>query len=154
MDFNLEKFAATLVTSMSEAVVYADPDGTIVWWNHGAEQMFGYSTAEAVGQTLDIIIPQNLRARHWEGYHHTMETGQSQYGAGDLLSVPAICRDGSRISVAFTIVPFRDDAGRVTGIAAVMRDATEQFEEMRSLRRQVAQHLAASRQNTTPADGR
>lgn len=152
MEFDVEKFGTVLVSSMSEAVIYADAGGIIRWWNGGAERIFGYSAPEAVGQTLDIIIPENLRARHWDGYNHTMETGESRYDAGALLSVPAIRKDGSRISVEFTIVPFRDNAGHMTGIAAVMRDATKQFEEMRALRKQVAQYMAASREKAPDAN--
>ncbi len=147
MEFDLEQFSTSLVTAMSEAVIYADADGTIRWWNGGAERMFGYSSKEAIGQSLDLIIPENLRARHWEGYYHTMETGETRYDGGALLSVPAIRKDGSRISVEFTIVPFRDDVGRMTALAAVMRDATKQFEEMRALRKQVAQYAAITRQS-------
>ncbi len=148
MEFDLENFSTALVTAMSDAVVYADADGAIRWWNGGAERMFGYSSEEAMGQTLDLIIPENLRARHWEGYYHTMETGETRYDGGALLSVPAIRKDGSRISVEFTIVPFRDDGGRMTAMAAVMRDVTKQFEEMRTLRKQVAQYLALARQSS------
>ncbi len=151
MELDLEQFATTLIRSMSEAVIYADADGIIRWWNGGAERMFGYSPREALGQSLDIIIPENLRARHWEGYNQTMETGESRYDAGALLSVPAIRKDGSRLSVEFTIVPFRAGPGRLAGIAAVMRDATKQFEEMRALRKQVAQYRATIGKSSTNA---
>ncbi len=138
-----ENFAERLVAGMPDAIVHADADGTIRHWNHGAERIFGFTAAEALGRSLDIIIPEGLRARHWDGYRATMATGQSRYGGGDLLSVPALRKDGTRISVEFTIVPFADDAGRMTGIAAVMRDVTARFEELRALRRQVAQHAKA-----------
>jgi PAS domain S-box-containing protein len=97
--------------------------------------MFGFATSEAMGQSLDIIIPAPLRDRHWAGYDKTMHTGATRYGAGDLLSVPAMRKDGTRISVEFTITPFRDDAGRMLGIAAVMRDVTARFEELKALRK-------------------
>ena len=144
-EFEIEQFATALVESMPDAVIFADRNGTIVWWNHGATVMFGYSREAALGRTLDIIIPENLRARHWEGYHHTMETGESRYGAQDLLAVPAIRQDGSRLSVEFTIVPFKDSSGRMMGIAAVMRDVTRQFAEARSLRKKLAQYVAAEK---------
>ena len=99
--------------------------------------------AEALGRSLDLIIPENLRERHWQGYRATLRTGQSRYGDGQILSVPAARKDGTRISVEFTIVPFTDDAGRMIGIAAIMRDATARFEELRALRRQLALHSAA-----------
>jgi PAS domain S-box-containing protein len=133
-----ESFAERLVAAMPDAIVHADAEGVIRHWNRGAERIFGFTAAEAVGQSLDIIIPEGLRARHWAGYRATMATGQSRYGGGDLLSVPALRKDGARISVEFTIVPFTDPAGRMTGIAAIMRDVTARFEELRALRKQLA----------------
>jgi PAS domain S-box-containing protein len=123
---------------MPDAVVYSDAEGKIQFWNKGAETIFGYTSDEAVGQSLDIITPENLRKRHWEGYDTTMRTGVTRYGAGDLLSVPAIRKDGSRLSTEFTIVPFKDDAGKMLGVAAIMRDVTKRFEEMRALRKAAA----------------
>lgn len=143
MSFELQRFALDLVEAMPDAVVYADTKGVIRYWNPGAERIFGYAVAEAVGQTLDLIIPENLRARHWEGFDRAMATGQSRYGAGDLLSVPARCKDGTRISVEFTVTMFRQQ-GEITGIVAVLRDVTRKFEETRALRKQVAQYQAAS----------
>ncbi len=139
-------FAAALVAGMSDALVYADADGTIRAWNRGAVRIFGFAEAEAVGRSLDIIIPANLRERHWQGYRETMRTGLTRYGDGQLLSVPAVRKDGARISVEFTIVPFTDASGQMTGIAAIMRDATSSFEELRELRKQVAA-LRAARAN-------
>ena len=131
-------FAQRLLEGTPDAVVHADAEGVIRVWNAGAERIFGFSAAEAVGQSLDIIIPQGLRARHWDGYRVTMATGQSRYGGGDLLSVPALRKDGARISVEFTIVPFKGADGRMEGICAVMRDVTARFEEVRALRKELA----------------
>jgi PAS domain S-box-containing protein len=138
-------FAERLVSGMSDAIVYADAEGLIRVWNPGATRVFGFAEAEAVGRSLDIIIPENLRERHWQGYRDTMRTGQSRYGDGQILSVPAVRKDGTRVSVEFTIVPFSDDAGRMIGIAAIMRDATTRFEELRALRRELALHPAVNR---------
>ena len=135
-----DRFADRMVAGTSDAVVYADAAGMIRFWNRGAARIFGFTEMEALGQSLDIIIPENLRKRHWDGYHGTMRTGQSRYGDGQLLSVPAVRKDGTRISVEFTIVPFTDDAGRMIGIAAIMRDVTARFEELRALRKEVAAH--------------
>jgi len=137
MTFDVQQFATALLRDMSDAVVYADRKGVIGFWNAGATRIFGFTDAEALGQSLDMIIPANLRERHWDGFRATMHTGQSRYGAGDLLSVPAMRKDGTRISVEFTIVPFRGADGAMEGIAAVMRDVTARFNELRSLRRQV-----------------
>jgi PAS domain S-box-containing protein len=138
MDFDPQRFASVLVREMADAVIYADAQGVIQFWNAGAERILGFTAVEAVGQTLDIIIPPNLRQRHWDGFNKTMRTGETRYQASDLLKVPAIRKDGRRISVEFTVLPFRDDAGQMTGIAAVMRDVTETFEAMRALRSQLA----------------
>ena len=138
----MEHFAERLVAGMSEAIIYAEADGVIRYWNHGAIRMFGFTTQEAVGQPLDIIIPPRLRERHWQGYHTTMRTGQSRYEIGHRLSVPAIRKDGTLISIEFTLVPFTDEAGHTAGIAAIMRDVTQSFEELRALRKAAAARRA------------
>jgi PAS domain S-box-containing protein len=137
-------FATVLVAGMSDALVYADADGTIRLWNRGAIRIFGFAEAEAIGQSLDIIIPASLRERHWQGYRETIRTGLTRYGDGQTLSVPAVRQDGTRISIEFTIVPFTDAAGQMIGIAAIMRDATRSFEELRALRKELAALRAAS----------
>jgi PAS domain S-box-containing protein len=133
-----DRFARTLVHGMPDAIVFADATGVIQVWNRGAERMFGFSEVEALGQPLDIIIPGSLRDRHWQGFRETMRTGETSYGDGQILAVPAVRKDGTRLSVEFTIVPFTGDAGRITGIAAIMRDVTARFEELRALRQQLA----------------
>lgn len=137
MSFDADQFGRDLVRNAADAIVYADAAGVIRFWNAGAARVFGFDAAEAIGQSLDIIIPANLRQRHWDGYNATMQTGRTRYGAGDLLAVPALRKDGTRISVEFTIMPFHDAAGRMAGIAAIMRDVTKRFEEMKALRAQL-----------------
>lgn len=133
-----EKIGQTILHSQADAVVVSDREGYIVLWNPGAERIFGFTEAEAVGQSLDLMIPESLRGRHWSGYRETVSTKQSRYGAGDLLSVPAIRKDGSRISVEFTIAMMMDDAGEVEGMVAIMRDITPRFEELKTLRKKLA----------------
>jgi PAS domain S-box-containing protein len=133
-----EQLGEALLASSSDAIVATDREGRITFWNPGAVRIFGFSQAEAVGQLLDLIIPENLRPRHWEGFRHTMATGTSRYGDGDLLSVPGLTKDGRRISVEFTIVIMREGEA-VTGTVAVMRDVTKRFAEVRELRRQLAE---------------
>jgi PAS domain S-box-containing protein len=130
-----------LLATVSDAIIATDRGGAITFWNPGAERIFGFTSAEAVGQSLDLIIPDNLKARHWSGYHRTMETGESRYGHGDLLSVPALTKNGRRISVEFTIVLLRDESDRPAGTAAILRDVTERFEEARKLKRELADAL-------------
>jgi len=128
-----------ILSTQSDAIVAADKDGMIVFWNPGAERIFDYSNAEAVGQSLDIIIPMRLRRRHWEGYRRVMEGAESRYGHGDLLAVPGITKGGRSISLEFTIVPLRSGSDSLVGLAAIMRDVTKRFEETRALRRKLAE---------------
>ena len=92
-----------IVEKAADAIIFADKEGIIRLWNSGAEAIFGYSKEEALGETLDLIIPEKLRERHWEGYRNVMATGVTKYGS-ELLAVPANRNDGSRISVEFTII--------------------------------------------------
>jgi PAS domain S-box-containing protein len=140
---DLDRFSRAVIAEAPDAVVYADAEGRIRFWNAGAERIFGFSEGEAIGASLDLIIPENLRSRHWTGYDETMRTGKTRYGSGDLLAVPAIRKDGSRISVEFTIVPFHDEGGKMAGIAAILRDVTKRFEETKALRKELAQRMAA-----------
>ena len=138
MELDDTRFCTRLVEDMADAVVYSDNAGIIRFWNHGAERIFGYSVREALGRPLDIIVPEKLRQRHWAGYAETMRTGNARYSANDMLAVPAIRKDGSRISVEFAILPFHDDAGRVIGIAAVVRDVTIRYEETKRLKTEIS----------------
>lgn len=131
-------FSARLVEDCPDAIVYADAKGLIRYWNKSAARIFGFSEQEAVGASLDLVIPERLRQRHWQGYREVMNGRESRYAAGALLAVPALHKEGRQLSIEFTILPFRDGAGALTGIAAVMRDVTARFEEVRGLRRELA----------------
>jgi PAS domain S-box-containing protein len=131
-------FATRFVANTPDGVLFADEDGIIRFWNSACERLFGHTAAEAVGQSLDLIIPAAQRVRHWQGYTNTMRTGQSRYAAGDLLAVPAMRKDGSRISIEFSIVPFRDADDRMLGMGAVLRDVSKRFEEIKALRKALA----------------
>ena len=128
-----------VLNSASDAIIATDREGRITFWNPGAERIFGFTAAEAISGSLDLIIPENLRARHWSGFRHTMETGTSRYGHGDLLSVPGLTKDGRRISVEFTIVLLRSQTEAVAGTVAVMGDVTKRFVDLRYLKRRLAQ---------------
>ncbi len=133
-----DQIAQALLETRSDAIIAADRDGIIRFWNPGAERIFGHDGAEAIGRSLDLIIPERLRERHWRGFDATMASGQSRYGEGDVLSVPALHKDGTTVSVEFTIVPLKDQSGAMVGMAAIMRDMTKRFEEMRALKRKLA----------------
>ncbi len=137
-DFDAGRFSRILAREAPDAVIYADREGVIRFWNGGAERIFGWSEKEVKGTLLDCIIPENLRARHRAGFEEMMRSGKTRYGAGEVLAVPALSRGGKRISVEFTILPFRDEEGHMEGIAAILRDVTKRFEETKALRRELA----------------
>jgi PAS domain S-box-containing protein len=129
---------ARIVANAADAIIVADASGKITLWNAGAERLFGFSAAEALAQSLDLIIPEAQRKRHWDGYQQVMRTGATKYGT-QLLRVPAVRKDGRRFSIAFTVGLLKDAAGSVEGIFAVMRDDTERWETEKDLRRRVAE---------------
>ncbi|WPH19832.1 PAS domain-containing protein [Variovorax paradoxus] len=122
-----------LVEGAGDAIMVCDAQGAITLWNRAAERIFGFTQAEALGQSLDMIIPQRQRQRHWDGYQKTMETGITKYGA-DLLRVPALHKDGHTLSIAFTVSMLFSQSREVTGIVAIVRDETTRFAEERKLR--------------------
>ena len=139
-----DAIAEAILSTPSDAIIAADREGFIRFWNPGAERIFGYASGAALGRSLDIIIPERLRERHWKGYRRVIETGESRYGGGDILSVPAITKDGDTISVEFTIIPLPDEKGELVGMVAIMRDVTKRFEEMRELRRKLTEAAKAT----------
>jgi PAS domain S-box-containing protein len=130
--------AEAVVAESAEAIVVTDPDGIILLWNNGAARIFGFSAADVVGQSLDVIIPEKLRARHWQGYQQTMLTGYTRYG-DKLLSVPALHSNGHRLSIEFSVALLRDEAGRIVGISAIMRDVSDRREAEKALRTRMAE---------------
>ena len=131
-----EWLARQIVDQAPDAIVFADRDGVIRLWNAGAEAMFGYGVDEAVGQTLDLIIPERLRDRHWTGFNNTMATGVTRY-ARQVLAVPAIRKDGTSMSVEFTVALLHE-SGALVGITAIIRDVTARWEEERALKKRLA----------------
>jgi PAS domain S-box-containing protein len=126
-----------IISAKSDAIVAANKDGSVIYWNPGAERIFGYASAEALGQSLDIIIPTRLRKRHWDGYHRVIKTGETRYGHGDILAVPAIKKNGMGLSIEFSIVPLRNETGELVGLIAIIRDVTRRFEEIRALKQKL-----------------
>ena len=128
---------AQLMDAVADAIVVCDKAGAIALWNPAAERMFGFTPDEAMGQSLDIIIPERQRQRHWDGYHETMRTGVTRYGT-TLLRVPAIHKDGHALSIAFTVALLATPAGEPTHIVSVIRDETARWKEERDLRKRLA----------------
>lgn len=137
-----------LIAAIADAVVVADRDGIIVLWNTAATRLFGYPEAEALGQSLSLVIPERLRSRHNAGFDHSMHTGTTRYGE-QLLKVPARHKDGRVLSIAFTVAMLFDEKHAVTGVAAVIRDETARF----MAERELAQRLTSLEQqlNSTGA---
>jgi PAS domain S-box-containing protein len=128
--------AARIVAGASDAVLFTDREGAIRLWNAGAERIFGWTAAEALGKSLELIIPERLRSRHWQNWNRVMETGQTRY-ATDVLAVPALRKDGAPLSIEFTIQLVRDDEGKIIGPAAIVRDVTARFQRDKELRAKV-----------------
>jgi PAS domain S-box-containing protein len=127
-----------VVAAIGDAIVVSAASGAITLWNPAAERIFGFSESEALGHSLDLIIPERLRQRHWDGYHQTMKTGETRY-AFDVLRVPAVHKDGSALSIAFTVALLHSPDGVPTDIVAVIRDETKRWAEERDLRKRLAE---------------
>jgi PAS domain S-box-containing protein len=120
-----------------DAILICDRAGTVRYWNGSAERVFGFSSAEALGVSMDLIIPERLRARHWAGWEGTMRTGVTRYGEGQLLAVPALHKDGRQISIEFSIQLLTDGAGQIEWVVAVIRDVSERYAREKALRAQL-----------------
>ena len=119
------------------AILYADREGKIRLWNSGAETVFGYSEKEALGQSLDLIVPERQRPRHWEGWDKVMSSGVTKYGR-DPLAVPAVRKDGSRISIEFNVVLVRKGSGELAGVAAMVQDVTARWQRQKETNARLA----------------
>jgi PAS domain S-box-containing protein len=117
-----------------DAVLISDRDGKVRSWNAAAVRLFGFPENEALGASMDLIIPERLRGRHWGGWDHVMASGVTRYGDGQLLAVPALHKDGRQLSVEFSIQLLKDGAGRIEWVVAVFRDVTERFQRDKALK--------------------
>ena len=133
----LDQYLLQTLHESQDAILIADREGIIRYWNAGAERIFGYRADEAVGRSLDLFIPEKLRPRHWEGYHRVMENGVTKYATG-LLSSPGIRKDGSQVSLEFSMVLLKDELGTMQGCASIMRDVTERWLKEKELKQRLA----------------
>ncbi len=136
MDPSFVTLAARIVEGAADAILFTDGEGVIRLWSGGAERIFGWTAAEAIGRSMELIIPERLRARHWQNWDRVMETGVTRY-ATDTLAVPALRKDGAALSIEFTIQLVRDEAGKILGPAAIVRDVTARFAREKELRARV-----------------
>jgi len=134
--FDLNLLSKLILEDTPDAVLFADQQGIIRFWNEGAERIFGFPATEALGSSLDLIIPEKLRPRHWEGYNQVLKTGVSRYGT-ELLAVPALHKDGHQLSCEFSIVIIHDDNHQIAGFASIMRDVTARWETEKALRNEI-----------------
>lgn len=128
-----------IVQHGNDAIVFADREGFIRSWNQGAERLFGFAAEEALGNSLDLIIPERWRERHWQGFRQVMATGRTKYAQGELLAVPGLNRDGRQISLEFSLALIKGENGQILGAAAILRDVTAKWAEMKELRRRLAE---------------
>ena len=131
-----DQLCSIIVKESADAIICSDRAGLIRLWNSGAERMFGHTEVEALGQSLDLIIPENLRGRHWDGYFQVMESGESHYSV-DLLSAPALRKDGTRISTEFSMVLVKGEDGKVLGVATVIRDVSARWQREKELKERI-----------------
>jgi PAS domain S-box-containing protein len=132
---NLIGFQA-IVEQAPDAIIFADRDGIIRVWNRGAGIVFGYSAAEVLGASLDVIIPEQLRSAHWEGFRRAVDTSQTKY-AGRVLTTRSVHKDGSKLYVDLSFGLVRDRDGAVAGALAIGRDCTARYSSDRALRAHV-----------------
>lgn len=128
---------ARILDGSPDAILICDHAGTVRYWNAAAERVFGFPVTEALGVSMNLIIPERLRARHWAGWEATMRTGVTRYGEGQLLAVPALHRDGRQVSIEFSIQLVKKPNGQIEWVVAVIRDVTERFIREKTLRAQL-----------------
>ena len=129
-----DDLAARIFDGSPDAILVCDREGTVRYWNRGAERVFGFAPTEALGASMDLIIPERLRERHWAGWRSAMSTGVTRYDDGRLLAVPARHKDGRQVSIEFSIQLLGDVTGQVQWVAAIIRDVTERYDREKALR--------------------
>jgi len=125
--------AERVLACMMEAVIHADRQGLIALWNPAAETMFGFSTAEAIGQSLDIIIPERLREAHWRGFHAAIASGRTRLNGRPTVT-RALHKSGATLYVEMSFAMVCATSGEVIGSVAVARDATERVQREKAAR--------------------
>lgn len=133
----MDRVLEQLLNEAPDAILVSDREGIIRFWNRGAELIFGHTAAEAIGQSLNLIIPENLQSRHWEGYWRVMKSGETKYKTG-LLSSPGLRKDGSRVSLEFSMILLHDENGELSGCGTIMRDVSERWLREKALKERLA----------------
>ena len=141
-----------IVEQAPEAVIFADRDGAIRLWNGGAETLFGYAASEVLGSSLDIIIPERLRAAHWEGFRRAIESGETKY-SNRVLTTRSVHKNGARLYVDLSFGLVRDRSGAVAGAFAIGRDSTARYEAESALRARIEELERTSASVAKPDPG-
>lgn len=126
---------------VGDAVVAVDSIGQIIVWNPAAERLFGFTKKEALGSSLDLIIPPKFRQRHWRGYRQTLKTGITKYGTS-LLHVPALKSDESIISIALTVILLPNENNEITSMVAIIRDESSTYNEIKALHQRLSKNAS------------
>jgi PAS domain S-box-containing protein len=126
-----------IVEQAWEAVIFADRDGRIGLWNRAAEALFGFSAAEAIGASLDLIVPERFRVAHWNGFRKAIESGRTQHG-GEVRTTRSLHKDGRKLYVELSFGLVKTPAGEVAGSLAIGRCGNERFAKDAELRARIA----------------
>ncbi len=121
-----DTIAGDIFTSMQEALVFADLEGVIRAWNGGAEILFGFGADEAIGQSVDLIVPEKMRRAHWDGFNKAVAHGDILSARGARIT-RALQKNGEALYVEMSFAMVYDAAGVMTGSVAVARDATARY---------------------------
>lgn len=133
-----------IIESMPEALIFSDPEGAIKIWNAGATSLFGYTPEDALGRSLNLIIPDHLRKAHWDGFHQAIMRGSTTHGRRSAIT-RALHKAGQQLYVDMSFSVVGDNDGKIIGALAIARDATERYVEERNLRRQLAEMKSVRR---------
>ncbi len=133
--FNLFR---AIVEQAPDAIIFADREGAIQVWNHAAETVFGYTAAEVLGGSLDVIIPERLRRAHWDGFRRAIDSGQTKLG-GRALTTRSVHKNGRKLYVELSFSLIRNGDAAIAGALAVGRDCTARHLADSALRARVAE---------------
>lgn len=128
---NPSELDANIVEDAADALIYSDRSGTITRWNRASSALFGFAAEEALGQNLDLIIPEHLRAAHWKGFEAALASGTMRL-AGKPTLTRALHKSGRKLYIEMTFALVRDTDGAVQGSVAMARDVTERVERERA----------------------
>jgi PAS domain S-box-containing protein len=138
-----------------DAIIFVDTKGVVRFWNESAKAVFGYSADEALGRSLDLIIPERLRRAHWDAFQRAIEIGQTKLGR-QAFATRAVHKDENRLYVELSFAVVKDMAGTVAGALGIARDITSRYVSDSALRERLSeleQKLKELSQSGSPVSG-